>query len=81
MFLVILQFQSICLDPIILLAILTFLLEVFPLEIITSSMIQISANFRIFEKLVLAREFLPHRLVAESQHPNLINEKFSVALL
>lgn len=52
-------------------------------------MIQISVNFRIFEnmysrifeKLVLTREFLPHRHVAESQHPNLINEKFSIALL
>lgn len=29
----------------------------------------------------LTGEFLPHRHVAESQHPNLINEKFSIALL
>lgn len=64
-----------------LLAILTFLLEVFSLEIITSSTIEISGNFRTFEKLVLTREFLPHRFVAESQHSNLINKKFSTALL
>lgn len=44
-------------------------------------MIQISANLRIFKKLSLTRKSLAHRHAAESQHPKLRKEKFSIASL
>jgi len=67
--------------PITPLAILTFFLDVFALEVINSSMIQISENLRIFQKLALTRESLAHRHGAEPQHPKLRKENFSIASL